>query len=450
MASVDDVQALISSSGLLDSGTRVLVMLSGGADSVCLAHALRELLGTDGLVALHVNHGLRESAERDERFCADLCRRLGLELRIEAVEVGSDGNVEAAAREARYAVAEDVRAHHGLDVVATGHTANDLVETIIYRLVASPGRRALLGMSSRNGRIVRPLLSVGREQTHAYCAEAGLPWREDESNLDTSLARNRIRHEVMPELRAVHPAADANILATAAELRDESDLLDAAVVAAMEQIGAGGAPPAVEAVQLSSLPSALRRLILRRLAEQAAGQAVPINTSRLAEIERLARAPGSSYLDLGAGIRAACEYGVIRFQATNSKQPPRRVALPVPGRCRFGDWELICEIAQDPAEAGTIGSKDEALLDAAALESQLEVRSWSSGDRMQPLGLNGTKSLQDLFTDLKVPRSVRSSLPVVTCGDEIAWVAGVATSERFKVTPATSQAARLRAAMVAH
>src|SRR5215212_5892909 len=228
-------------------------MVSGGADSVCLLHVARELLGAEALVALHVNHDLRAAAGADERFCADLCSRLGVPFMAERVSVPEQGNMEARAREARYAAADAARVACGSDLVATGHTATDQVETILYRLATSPGRRALLGMQPRRGHLVRPLLSVSAEQVRSYCAEAGLQWVEDETNADTSLARNRLRHDVLPALRAIHPAADANVLATAVQLREEEEVLEEAVDRAARDVGAGALPPAVEASRLREL-----------------------------------------------------------------------------------------------------------------------------------------------------------------------------------------------------
>src|SRR5215212_8042768 len=170
MSTVSNVLAAVERSGAIAPGERVLALLSGGADSVCLVHALSEALGRSRVSALHVNHRLREAAGEDERFCVELCRSLGIELAVERVNVARRGNLEAAAREARYDAAERRRSQLGLDVIATGHTATDQVETIVYRLASSPGRRALLGMRARRGRIVRPLLEVTRDETHAYCA----------------------------------------------------------------------------------------------------------------------------------------------------------------------------------------------------------------------------------------------------------------------------------------
>jgi tRNA(Ile)-lysidine synthase len=442
------VRGSVRASGLLEAGTRVLALLSGGADSVCLVHALRELTGPDGLVALHVNHGLRAAAADDERFCRALCDRLGVPLEVERVQVSAQGNREAAARDARYGVAEEVRARRALDVIATGHTASDQVETVLYRLVSSPGRRALLGMPDRAGRIVRPLLGLTSDETRAYCEQEGLEWREDETNRDRTLARNRLRHDVLPALREIHPAADANVLSTVDALRDEAEFLESAVDQALERLAAPGQEPALEAAALVDLAPPLRRLVLRRLAEQVTGAPHALRSATVDEVERLAARGGSGAVDLGAGVRAVVEYGVLRIQRTSPHVPPEPARLEVPGSCRFGEWQLACELLAERPGTRELGSSDEPVVDAAKLADRLTVRSWREGDRMRPLGLGGTKSLQDIFTDRKVPRSLRSQLPVVISGDEIAWVAGVALSDRFKVTEETERAARLRASAV--
>jgi tRNA(Ile)-lysidine synthase len=444
MSTVASVLETVRSSGLLEPRMRVLAMLSGGADSVCLVHSLRELLGPGGVTALHVNHGLRPSAGEDERFCVELCERLGVPLRAEQLDLASNGNLEDAARRGRYAAAERVRAAERLDRIAAGHTASDQVETVLYRLATSPGRRALLGMRSRSGVLIRPLLALEGRQTRDYCREAGLDWREDETNSDRAFARNRLRLDVVPALRTIHPAAERNILSTVEQLIEEAALLDSLVEEASERLVAPGSPPALDAAGLAKLAPPLRRLLLRRLAEQAAGEPLALGSERLAEIEALARRGGSGSLDLGAGVQVVSEYGVLRFRRRSDRAMPEPAVLAVPGSCRFGEWELVCRL-EDGREEG-LGSLDEPLLDAGKLAGRLTVRSWREGDVMRPLGLEGSrKSLQDVFTDRKVPRSLRHRLPVVESDGEIAWVAGVALSERFKITQATASAARLRA-----
>ena len=206
---------------------RLLVLFSGGRDSTCLLH---RHLG-DVVCALHVNYGLRgEESEADEAHCRAVCERLGVELHVHRAGP-QEGNVQAWARAVRYAEAERLAAERDL-LIAVGHTATDQAETVLYRLVTSPGRRALLGMEERAGRIVRPLLGMTRAQTQAYCEAHALTWREDTSNATS--ARGRIR-----ELLALHPAAEHNVLATLATLRDEAAVLDDVVDAVLRE---GGAP----------------------------------------------------------------------------------------------------------------------------------------------------------------------------------------------------------------
>jgi tRNA(Ile)-lysidine synthase len=302
-------------------------------------------------------------------------------------------------------------------------------------------------MDRHSGRIIRPLLDVTREQTRDYCEAAGLSWREDETNLDRRLARNRLRLDVLPTLRQIHPSAEQNVLATADQLREEAEVLEAAVDRAVEGVAVSGATPAVDGARLRELAPPLRRLILRRLAEQAARGPLPLRSEQVREIEALVSRGGSASLDIGSGVRALSEYGVLRFQRRVEEHDRAAAALSVPGRCEFGDFEVVCELEAGGAEAALarLGSRDEAVLDAAELADELTVRAWRAGDRMRPLGLSGTKSLQDLFTDRKVPRSLRHELPVVESGGEIAWVAGVAVGDAFKLTEGTTRVARLRA-----
>jgi tRNA(Ile)-lysidine synthase len=302
----------------------------------------------------------------------------------------------------------------------------------VHRLAASPGRRALLGMAPRDGLLVRPLLGTTREETTAYCRARGLDWREDSSNDEDTYTRARVRHEALPALRALHPAAEQNLLHTAELLRDEAVVLEALVDDVLD-----GADR-IETSRLAVLPPALRRLVARRLAEDAAGRLAPEAAARADELVALGRGGGSAALDLGGGLRAVVEYGVLRFAAGEPDDAPAEaVALAVPGTARFGVWDVRCEpVAAEPSPG---------VLDVATLTGGLTVRGWRPGDRMAPLGLGGTRSLADMFADRRVPRERRRSLPVVEAGGEIAWVPGVATGERFRVTGSTREAVRLTA-----
>jgi tRNA(Ile)-lysidine synthase len=269
---------------------------------------------------------------------------------------------------------------------------------------------------------VRPLLAVTREETRAYCRSRGLIWREDESNEDPRFARARVRGEILPALRTLSPAAEHTIGETARLLREEAAVLDGVVAEALKSLGGG---PVVELAALAGLPPAVTRLALRSLAEEAFGAEFSLSAAQVDAVLRLGEGGGSASLDVGDGLRAVVEYGTLRFRRGGDAPAPAPVELGVPGTARFGGWEVEASVGPPSAEAW---------LDPGAAQGPLVIRSWQDGDRMRPVGVGGTKSLQDLFTDRKVPRALRRSLPVVCAGEEIAWVAGVALDERFAAT----------------
>jgi len=347
--SVEEVRDAVRAGGLFVRDDRVpaqpiLVMLSGGRDSTCLLDVAVALLGAPAVGALHVNYGLREQADEDERHCAGLCLELGVELEVVRIERASaprplsaptaaasageaqepapaersSGNLHAWARELRYGHAQRIAGERDA-LIATGHTASDQVETILYRLAASPGRRALLGMPAAEGRLIRPLLEITREQTAAYCEARGLSWREDESNDDERYARARVRNSVVPALRTVHPAAEANVLRTASLLREETQLLDGLVVeelAAEELAGRAG----VTIARLRELPAALARMVVVRLAEDATGGYVPQAGDRVQEILALAARGGRAELHVGGQAGAVVDNGRLEMVKLTARQ----------------------------------------------------------------------------------------------------------------------------------
>jgi tRNA(Ile)-lysidine synthase len=296
--------------GLITPGAAVVAMLSGGRDSVCMLDLAARAAGTATVTALHVNYGLRDDSDEDERHCEGLCESLGVALEIARPRrPEGPGNLQAWARDSRYAAAAAL-AEPAAATIVTGHTADDQVETILYRLASSPSRRALLGMRPLDGMLARPLLGFTRAETTGYCEQRGLAWREDASNADSTFARSRVRHGLLPELARIHPAAAANVLRTAALLRDEAEVLDALVDAEVDG-SSGAARGTVTLERLAELSPALRRLVLQRLADGAAGRPVP-GAARFAEQVTGLRRTGTAALDLGGGVRAVVERGVLR------------------------------------------------------------------------------------------------------------------------------------------
>ena len=306
----DGLLARVAATGLLQEDRPVVVLLSGGRDSVCLL-AVARLLGA-AVSALHVDYGLREASGEDAAHCEALCAELGVPLSVERVHRPRDapGNLQAWARDVRYGAGARLATATGADL-ATGHTRTDQAETVLYRLAASPGRRALLGMAPRSGRLVRPLLDVTREDTAAFCRARGLAWREDASNAAAAFARSRVRHGLLPAMRAVDPRAEANVVRTAELLRDEAEVLDVVVDTAL------AGRDCISIDHLRALPRAVARLVVRRLAEDVTGGLCARAPGRLDDLLGL----GEGALDLGDGARAEIRSGILRMVPT-----PRRGA----------------------------------------------------------------------------------------------------------------------------
>ena len=348
------------------------------------------------------------------------------------------GNLQAWARDLRYARALE---HAGGALIATGHTASDQAETVLYRLASSPGRRALLGIAAREGRLIRPLLAVTREETAAYCRERGLRWREDSSNASDRFARGRIRHRLLEDLRDVHPAAEANVVRSAEILRAEADVLDEVVRVAL----AGRARIALE--RLRALPPALARLVVIRLAEDAAGAPVGGIGGRLDELLALGRAGGSAALDVGGGVRALVEYGVLRFEPRAAPgAAPAPVALALPGSAAFGAWELRCAVV--PAGERAAPSRGR-----RAARRRAPRRRGADGAvlaRRRPDAPARARRQPRRSPTSSPPAACRGrsapTLPLLERDGEIAWIPGVATAERFRVDDRTRRVAVLRAA----
>ncbi len=300
-----DLMPSVAAGGLLAAGRPVLVLFSGGRDSTCLLDLAVRIAGPAAVRALHVNYGLRDTAAADEAHCIELCDSLDVPLEVRRPLRPETGNLQAWARDERYRSAAELAEPMGADVAA-GHTATDQVETVLYRLASSPSRRALLGMRAREGRVIRPLLGVTREQTAEYCRLRGRAWCEDATNQSDAYARGRIRESLVPALRAIHPAAEQNVLALAAILREEGEVLDALVDEVL------GGKEEVELVHLRALPSALRRLVVQRMADGAVGGPAPGTGRRAEEIAAMGE---NAMLDLPHGVRAVTERGIVRFTA---------------------------------------------------------------------------------------------------------------------------------------
>ncbi len=453
---------------LVSSGCCLLVAVSGGADSTCLLHILaggKEELGIRLHVA-HLNHQLRgPESEADARYVADLASQLGVPATIEKRDVKAYQkekriSLEEAAREVRYRFLADTASVIGASRVATGHTLNDQVETILMHLVRGTGTRGLIGLkpSSQwrlNGKritVVRPLLEVSHQETADYCQHYQLMPRMDASNLSLSPLRNRIRHQLLPLLQSYNPRVAEALLRTAGIAADELALLDEESArlwgkAAQKQ----GGTIILDKEGLYKLPPALRRHLLRAAIEELLGNLKDIETRHIEEIVAVLDKPAGKQISLPGGLLFAVDYDRYLLGVEPTVLCPfpvleREFALKIPGETRLPGWQVEATIVE-PSLIKVIGLIDNdftAYLDFDKAGSELMVRSRKPGDQLQPLGLSQPKKLGEFMIDARIPRAWRGRIPVVFSPEQILWLVGYRIDERVKVTEETKKVLKLQ------
>jgi len=314
---------------LFGAEARVLVALSGGADSVALLAALAALRGAGELAALsacHVDHRLRPGSEADGVACEALCAALEVPLARVPVTVPGGENVQQAARRARYRALRAAATGAGASRIATGHTRGDQAETVLLRLLRGAGARGLSGIPPRRGALVRPLVDRTRAEIVAYLGRRGLGWREDPTNATPRYARNRVRAELLPLLEALAPGVEERLARTADLLRDDERVLERAA-ARLAPRGAAS----VDADRLARAPPAVGRRVVRRLWRAASGSRRRLEAVHVAAVLRLVRRGLAGPVAL-PGRRAAWRQGAALLvgMAPSSRGFPRLPGRPVP------------------------------------------------------------------------------------------------------------------------
>jgi len=457
---------------------RVLVALSGGADSVALLLLLREL-ERQGVLAVagaaHLNHQLRGAdSNADEAFCVELAGRIGIPIVTERADIAAlareqKRSIEDAARTARYAFLERAAGTLRADVIAVGHTLDDQAETFLLRLLRGAGTRGLaaihprvrlpvLAPSARKW-VIRPLLDVHRAELRDYLAAACATFREDASNADVAFERNRVRHELLPLLRSrFSPAIDKVLAREAALARQDEEFLSAEAIKLASRIVLTDVDIRIDAAGLAAAPRALSsRVALVALQRLAGPRFIHFeHVERLLALAESANAgavslPGQNAVRVGDEIRlrprvgrglgrrrsrragsSAVSEGGTRFAFSLSI--PGEVALTPEGVTVAAEY-LMGTAARKARPTQWAGRGAEVGIAAGALALPLTVRSRRAGDRFRPLGSPGKRKLQDFMVDRKIPREQRDTVPLVVDGqDRIVWVVGQSVAEEFRVT----------------
>lgn len=390
--------SMIRQYDMLLPGDTVICAVSGGADSVALLFNLYLLKDTLGirLEAAHFNHRLRgQESDADEAFVRELCGRYDIPLHVGAGEVrpGKKG-LEAAARDARYGYLMSLEGK-----IATAHTADDNAETVLMRLIRGAGLKGLGAIAPVSGRIIRPMLLVTRQEVEAFLEQWSLPHREDSSNASDAFLRNRVRHSVMPLLRAENPRIAENLSRMALRLRQDEEFL--------RQQADCGPLPTVDA--LKAMPEAIRGRCIEVFLKQ--NGVLEPEDSHISAVEGLLFSPRpSARVNLPGGVTVTRQYD--RLEAGNTEPLPEPAVLSCPGEVLYGGFRVTCVPARE-----IVNTPDTFTVRPVG---SLLLRPRESGDAIRLRG--GTKSLKKLFIDRKIPAARRGQIPVVCDGQGILGV----------------------------
>jgi tRNA(Ile)-lysidine synthase len=446
---------------MFEPGQHVGVAVSGGADSVCLLHVLRELAPQWDLrlSVLHLNHRLRgEESLADEQFVREMAARLGLPAIVRTVDVGAaPGNLEQAARQARLAFFRDQLKAGGMARVATGHTRNDQAETVLFRFLrgsAGAGLAAIRPVTAEG--IVRPLLAAGRAEVEQYLAERGIAWREDSSNATLEFARNRIRHQLLPQLtRDWNPNIGETLSRAADWALAEEEYWEGEITALAARIllDRDGAV-LVRAAALRDLPLAVARRLVRCAMERVKGDLRGVDFGHIAAVLKMASSPLGHGRVQAPGVEVERSLDWVRLVNSGARRQNLsgyRVPAPVPGLVLVpGTGIGIClelvEKAESLDKANSVYNGVMGCVDWSVLSGSLEIRNWMPGDQYRPKGSAGEEKIKTLFQKARVPRWERRHWPVVTDGSAIVWARQFGPANRFAAVPGCPKVLRIREA----
>lgn len=452
-------KARLAISRMVAPQDKVLVAVSGGADSVSLLYLLKEMQGEIpfDLSIAHMDHMARgeESAE-DARFVEALGRKLGLATFIENANVSEaketlKTSFQEAGRILRYRFLESTLKRIRGTKIALGHTADDQVETVLINLLRGSGLTGLAGMPEMRGAVIRPLIDCNRAEVEAYLASRNLEFRVDASNAENKYLRNRVRHELLPVLKTFNRQIASNLIETAKIIRDDDQCLaEQARLLYREMASLKSNGVVLDRVKVNQQPMAIRKRIVREAVFQVQGDLRRITAGHIQGVIGLfADSRNGKKIDLPGDLIAIAGPKSVELliapesrlrSGVNGEKHCNSTKLLIPGATKIGNsgFNLHARVLVSDAWNESKKDPDQAYLDFEKTGATIHARFFRPGDRFVPLGMTGRKKLKSFFIDEKVSREQRESIPILTTGlGDIIWIYGKRISENFRVTQST-------------
>lgn len=449
------IETTIREYDLCTPGDCLIVAVSGGADSVALLDLLATLpYYSFRLIVAHLNHLLRGSdSDADERFVQTLATHYGLPCEVSRVEVRTLAqtqrlSLEEAGRLARYTFFEELRQRYGASAIAVAHHADDQAETLLLRLVRGAGTSGLSAMAPRTAQaVIRPLLSVSRAELRQHLASHGLTFREDASNQDRSFLRNRVRHELLPLLTSYNPAIAERLAATAGLLGEDERLLEQLTQQTWQRVAIeGNGWVALQRVQLQEQPAAMRLRLYRTAISTVSGDLRRIERKHCLAIDRLLLAGqtgGRIALPKRVTALLSSEQLLLAPRELLHPLPPATTAVNGPGRYDLGNGlQLLVELANPPSDWSQLPPHI-GYVDNRQAPFPWELRPARPNDRLELLGMAGSRLVRDILMDAKLPRHLRPCIPLLLHNGSPLWLAPLRRTRLALLTAGQPEGIRL-------
>ncbi|MCX7983044.1 MAG: tRNA lysidine(34) synthetase TilS [Syntrophales bacterium] len=443
---------------MLQKGDCVIVAVSGGADSMALLHVLNCLAPDFGvtMVVAHFNHGLRREAEKEALFVKKAAEEMGLPFVLGRGEIRTLKNewrrsLEETARMARYKFLEETASKYGARKIALGHHLLDQAETVLINLIRGSGLAGLKGMEPvREGKYIRPQLSISPREIAAYVARERIKYCVDRSNFDERFLRNRIRHRLIPLLMKEFNPRIVETLAQMAEiLREEEHFIARETMTVLKQWGVEGRNDikTISLASLKELPPALRKRVIKELLEAMKPDKKAISFRHIEAVEKIVFSKPPGQVLFVPGGRVVKEYENLKFDYRKEEKETEGFSYPlsVPGEVRIGGTGQLVKasICNRKEIQGVMMLPNVLYADIKRIKPPLKVRSWQPGDRIVPLGLKGSRKVQDIMGEMKVPRAKRKLIPIIEDDGGILWIGGLKVADRCHLQPETEEVVKI-------
>jgi len=447
---------------LISSNDKILVGVSGGADSICLLYALHEFskIKNYSLAVAHINHMARgEDSKSDAEFVAQISKKLKLPFFLKEIDVYKESvelkrSFQDAARVIRLQFFENILREIGGAKIALGHSADDQVETILLNIIRGTGLKGLIGMPQTRDNIIRPFLQIYRKEIESYLEERKISFRNDFSNSDTKYLRNKVRKELIPCLEVYNPSIKKNLNEMSQILEDDNYLLAQMTREIFNQNLCFKENKEGQIVweikNFISYPVGLQRRLIRETFFKISGEIQGITAFHVEQTLNLFYSPKTGKtLNLPKNVTVDCSYSSISFKQifksiknTCLEEEMFSTPILIPGVTELvdADIQVQTQIIKKNTDFSSLNSKIEAIFDIEKTGSKLKFRFFREGDRFCPLGMSGSKKLKSFFIDKKVPQNIRRRIPILTNDkDDIIWVYGQRIAHFCRVTDKTKK-----------